>query len=245
MDQGEVASIVVGTRDLASHRRHLLEFRRGRIEPVPGMTAHRIRHHLRLVSAWIVEARGVNGEEVRHGREGQIDGRPAGWAEAARLHVPAVADHVPMRRFALELHRLPAREGQIGSVPGAARTLAVAALAVVHRNRLGPDFIADRPPGAPPRCKACSCLSPNKALHWPRRFPSRQSFPSTIAPMFWTTFFQPSLMLLKAVSFFGRTKPEWTRRRRVPFSTLESMNVTTVSSREPYPTFPSCPPFQA
>jgi len=41
-------------------------------------------------------------------------------------HVPAVADHVPMRRFALELHRLPAREGQIGSVPGAARTLAVA-----------------------------------------------------------------------------------------------------------------------
>jgi hypothetical protein len=48
--------------------------------------------------------------------------------------------------------------------------------------------------------------------------------------MFWTTFFQPSLMFLKAVSFFGRTKPEWTRRRRVPFSTLERMNVTTVST---------------
>ena len=55
----------------------------------------------------------------------------------------------------------------------------------------------------------------------------------------------PSLIFLKAVSFFGRTKPEWTRRRRVPFSTLERMNVTTVSSREPYPTLPSCPPFQA
>jgi hypothetical protein len=39
------------------------------------MTAHRVRHHLRLVSAWIVEARGVNDEEVRHGREGQIDRR--------------------------------------------------------------------------------------------------------------------------------------------------------------------------
>ena len=73
---------------LASHRRHLLEFRHGRIEPVPGMTAHRVRHHLRLVSAWIVEARSVNGEEVRHGREGQIDGRPAGGAKAARLTFP-------------------------------------------------------------------------------------------------------------------------------------------------------------
>jgi len=112
------------------------------------MTAHRVRHHLGLVSAWIVEARGVNGEELRHGREGQIDRRPAGGAEAARLHAPAVADHVPMRRFALELHRLPAREGQIGSVPGAARTLAVAALAVVYRNRRGRDFIADRAAGA-------------------------------------------------------------------------------------------------
>ena len=86
---------------LASHRRHLLEFRHGRIEPVPGMTVHRVRHHLRLVSAWIVEARGLNGEETRHGREGQIDRRPAGGAEAARLYVPAIADQVPMRRFAL------------------------------------------------------------------------------------------------------------------------------------------------
>src|SRR5258708_20085484 len=104
------------------------------------MTAHRVRHHLRLVSAWIVEARGVNGEEVRHGREGQIDRRPAGGAEAARLHIPAVADHVPMRRFALELHRLPAREGQIGSVPGAARTLAVAAPPPAHPTLLPPTF---------------------------------------------------------------------------------------------------------
>ena len=40
------------------------------------MTAHRVRHHLRPVSAWIVEACGVNGEEVRHGLEGQIGGDP-------------------------------------------------------------------------------------------------------------------------------------------------------------------------
>src|ERR1700722_19154752 len=160
------------------------------------MTAHRVCRRLRLVSAWIIEARGVNGEEVRHGREGQIDRRPAGGAEAARLHVPAVADHVPMRRFALELHRLPAREGQIGSVSGAARTLAVAALAVVHRNRLGRDLIADRAAGASARVRLAHVFSPSKARDWPRRFPSRQSLPSTIAPMFWTTFFQPSLMFL-------------------------------------------------
>jgi hypothetical protein len=62
---------------------------------------------------------------------------------------------------------------------------------------------------------------------------------------FLKTFGHPSLMFLKAVSFFGAMKPEWTRRRHVPFSTLERTHVTTVSSREPYPTFPSCPPFQA
>src|ERR1700732_5320867 len=68
---------------------------------------------------------------------------------------------------------------------------------------------------------------------------------AAMVPTVRTTFFQPSPMFLNAVSFFGSTKPEWTRRSRVPFSTLERMNVTTVSSREPYPTFPACPPFQA
>src|SRR5229473_1128849 len=66
-----------------------------------------------------------------------------------------------------------------------------------------------------------------------------------MAPILGTHFFQPSPIFLKAPSFLGSTKPEWTRRRRVPFSTLERINVTTVSSGEPYPTFPSCPLFQA
>src|SRR6266540_2005717 len=57
-----------------SPRRHLVEFRQGRIDMVPGVTAHAVRHHLRLVPAGIVEARGVHGEQVRHGREGQVDG---------------------------------------------------------------------------------------------------------------------------------------------------------------------------
>jgi hypothetical protein len=74
--------------------RHLLEFRHDRIEPIPGMTAHRVRHHLRLVSAWIVEARGVNGEEVRRGRESQIDRRAAGgvrWTPCPRARrTPAI-----------------------------------------------------------------------------------------------------------------------------------------------------------
>src|SRR5258708_15511395 len=38
---------------------------------------------------------------------------------------------------------------------------------------------------------------------------------STMAPKLWTTFFHASLMVSKAESFFGVTKPEWTRRRRV------------------------------
>src|SRR5882724_11163428 len=49
-----------------SPRRHLVEFRQGRIEMVPGVTAHVVRHHLRPVSTWIVQARGVHGKKIRH-----------------------------------------------------------------------------------------------------------------------------------------------------------------------------------
>jgi len=47
------------------------------------------------------------------------------------------------------------------------------------------------------------------------------------------TFFQPSLIFLNAVSFSGVTKPEWTRRTRVPSATREKVQATSVSSREP------------
>src|SRR5208282_4631011 len=60
-------------------------------------------------------------------------------------------------------HRLPAWEGQIGSVPGTAR-LAVAALAVVHRNRLGRDFIADRAAGASASVRLAHVSLPSAAL---------------------------------------------------------------------------------
>src|SRR5260370_28573036 len=53
-----------------------------------------------------------------------------------------------MLRFALEFHALLAREGQIGSVPGAALALTVATLAVIHHHRLARDFITDRAAGA-------------------------------------------------------------------------------------------------
>src|SRR6266849_10862406 len=70
-----------------SHRRHLVEYRQGRIEVIPGVTAHAVRHHLRLVSAWIVKACGVHGEQIRHRRKRQIYWRSASGAEAARLHI--------------------------------------------------------------------------------------------------------------------------------------------------------------
>ena len=35
---------VLRDEHLASHRRHLLEFRPGRIEPIPGLTAHRVSY---------------------------------------------------------------------------------------------------------------------------------------------------------------------------------------------------------
>src|SRR5271155_3503371 len=68
---------------------------------------------------------------------------------------------------------------------------------------------------------------------------------AAMVSILWRTVGHPSLIPLKAMLFFGSAKPEWTKRRRVPFSTLERVHATTVSSRDPYPTFPSCPPFQA
>jgi glutathione S-transferase len=129
-----------------SRRRHLVELRRGRVEMIPGVAAHMVCHHLRLVAAGFVESRGVNGEEVGHRRERQMDGRAAGRTEAARLHV----------------------------------------------------FSA--------RIKASSLP---------------------------TTTFQPSLIPLNAESFLDTTKPEWTRRTRVPLPTRDSVHVTTVSSGAP------------
>jgi hypothetical protein len=55
-----------------SHRRHLVEFRQGWIDVVPRVTAHAVRHHLRLVSAWIVKARSAHGEKIRHSRKRHI-----------------------------------------------------------------------------------------------------------------------------------------------------------------------------
>src|SRR5882672_5142755 len=52
-----------------------------------------------------------------------------------------------MFRFALEFHADARREGQIGSVPGAALPLTVATLAVVHHHRFGRDFKTDRAAG--------------------------------------------------------------------------------------------------
>src|SRR5438105_8737253 len=59
---------------LPRHRRHLVEFRQGWIDVVPRVTAHAVCHHLRLVSTWIVKARGVHRENIRHGRERHIYG---------------------------------------------------------------------------------------------------------------------------------------------------------------------------
>src|ERR1700716_4023253 len=55
-----------------SRRRHLVEFRQSWIYVVPSVTAHAVRHHLRLVSAWIVKARSAYGEKIRHGRKRHI-----------------------------------------------------------------------------------------------------------------------------------------------------------------------------
>ena len=48
-----------------------------------------------------------------------------------------------------------------------------------------------------------------------------QSCPPAMRPMLGTTFFQPLPMVSRADSFLGTTKPEWTRRTRVPSTTGE------------------------
>ena len=61
----------------------------------------------------------------------------------------------------------------------------------------------------------------------------RQPCSAARASIFARTFVQPLLMFSKADSFFGSTKPEWTRRMRVPVWHRGEERSTTVSSREP------------
>ncbi len=56
-----------------SGRRHLVESWQGWIEVVPGLTPHRVGNRLRLVSAGVVEARCVDGEDIGHGRKRHVD----------------------------------------------------------------------------------------------------------------------------------------------------------------------------
>ena len=82
LDAAEIVAVavlgvfaVVNTRGrpgCLSHRRHLLEFRQGRIEVIPGVAAHGVRHRLRIVPDGIVEACGVHGKQVRHRRKCQL-----------------------------------------------------------------------------------------------------------------------------------------------------------------------------
>ena len=68
-----IACIEASEEKLHSPRRHLVEFRQRRIEMVPDVTAYGVGHRLRHVSGGVVEARGVDGEKIGHGRKGQVD----------------------------------------------------------------------------------------------------------------------------------------------------------------------------
>src|SRR6266568_699830 len=142
------AALDAAAASAPSLRGHSIEGGQGRIDAVPRLAAHAIRHHLRLVSARLIEARGMHGEQIWHCRKCQIDRRSASRAERARLHISAVANHVPARRLSLERDGGAPRERQVGSMTGAAGSLAVAALAVVHHHRLVGGFVAKRAAGA-------------------------------------------------------------------------------------------------
>src|SRR6266481_1327298 len=69
-----------------------------------------------------------------------------------------------MPGVALALDAALVREGQIRSVPGAALPLTVAALAVVHRDRFGRDFITDGAAGAAAGVSFAHLFSPDMWL---------------------------------------------------------------------------------
>ncbi len=127
----------------------------------------------------------------------------------------AVADHVPMRRFALELHG-DAREGQWEPCPVPLSPLTVAALAVVRRHRLGGDLIADGAAGASAGIGLAHLVSSSREASL-----ALSVLPAGGGAEASDNLLPAFVMVLWAESFLGRTKPAWTRPRRVPFSTLE------------------------
>jgi hypothetical protein len=58
----------------ASHRRHPVELGQRRVQRIPRMAAHPVRHHLRLKARGVVQAGRVHGEDVGHGPEGHVHG---------------------------------------------------------------------------------------------------------------------------------------------------------------------------
>src|SRR6478735_459081 len=70
-----------------------------------------------------------------------------------------------MCRLALGLHGC-LRERQVGSVSGAALALTLAALAVVHPDRFGSNFISDRAAGASTRIGFAHVSSPSINHRW-------------------------------------------------------------------------------
>lgn len=95
------------------------------------MAADTICDDLRIEPAWIVETGSVDHYQFRHRGKCQVNWSSAGGAEGVYLFISAVARNPPAFGLAHDCHIGALRERQIGSMPGAAAFLAIAALAVI------------------------------------------------------------------------------------------------------------------
>lgn len=128
--------------------RHSLETRKVFIHDIPYLTAGTEYHFLGFEAAGIIQACCMNYENIGCCVERHVDGRSTCGTEGSGLNQACVASDVPMSCIPLKLDGRALPEREIGPVPGAAFLLAMAALAVKHRNRFRWNSVSNCTAGA-------------------------------------------------------------------------------------------------
>jgi len=169
-----------------------------------------------LIAAWVVEACRRDDEHIRHVGKCQVDGRTACRAEGAPLHRSAIADGLPMRYFSLDLH-LRRDKSHVRLMSGAAVALTLPALTVDHDGRFAGGSRSGSRRRRNHRYRTVQTRSPVASMQRLPKTPLRRPPCRLLDHLF------SSLRSCcgRRCRSSGSTKPEWTRRRRVPVSALE------------------------
>ena len=130
-----------GQAGALAHGRHLGKLGERRIHVIPRLGDGCENISRRLVQARVIEAPCRNHRQVRHGTGFSEQIRAAFRTKTTAEHVAAVGFRVMILDRTRDLQRR-GRQSDLGRVRAAARLLAIAAVAIPHKKRIGGTFVA-------------------------------------------------------------------------------------------------------